>query len=306
MLELLLHVTFIAASALAAGLFAHAVLAFFVQLLRWGLARRRPRWMQAMLAWRSVARVPRAVTGAKTNILPQWIALGLVWGLALKAVATGGLLIGVYLACVGVALYVYLTHRGAASGRATITDAVGELVAAYYSSYLVIPTVFGALDEASKTLSGSKQPGHLLLLDAVQRAISAFNAGQTTEMSLAQLSADAQDPYLTQFVFILRHASESNQQEILGALRSMSERLEQRARLKDKSRVALALVNGTVRFLQTANAVVIALAVIAPFWWNFYAGSASRQAVLMIGTTIALCGSWYFEQQLTQIRERVL
>ncbi len=45
--------------------------------------------------------------------------------------------------------------------------------------------------------------------------------------------------------------------------------------------MALALVRGTVHFLQSANGVVIALAVVAPFWW-------------------------YFENQLQQLRERVL
>jgi hypothetical protein len=118
--------------------------------------------------------------------------------------------------------------------------------------------------------------------------------------------AETRDPYLGQLAFILRHASESNQTEILGALRELSERLDERSRLKDKSRVALALVNGTVRFLQAANGVVIALAVLVPFWWQYYAGAFSHQAILMIGATVALGGSWYFEQQLARIRERVL
>jgi hypothetical protein len=104
----------------------------------------------------------------------------------------------------------------------------------------------------------------------------------------------------------LRHTSESNQKEILNTLRELSNRLDQRKRLKDRSRVALALVSGTVRFLQAANGAVMALAVLASFWWDFYSSSISRQALLMIGGTIAILGSWYFENQLTQLRERVL
>lgn len=304
MLELLLHLTFVGASALAAGLIAYVVLATTMQLIRWVFARRQPRWLRAMRMLR--VRAIKPPTGVKTNALPRWIALGLVLGLALKAFASGGFLVGAYLALVGIALYAYLSRRAASVGHETITDAVGELVAAYYSAYLVIPTVFGALDEAVKTLGGSKHPGHLQLQAAAAHAIRAFNAGQTTEEALDRMVDQARNPYLNQLAFILRHASESNQKEILGALRGLSERLEQRTRLKDKSRVALALVNGTVRFLQAANGAVIALAVFAPFWWDFYATSVTRQMLLMLGATVALGGSWYFEQQLTQIRERVL
>jgi len=142
--------------------------------------------------------------------------------LALKAFITGGALIGIYLTLVAGALFAYLSRQSAAGGRETITDAVGELVAAYYSAYLVVPTVFGALDEALKTLAGSKQPGHLQLQTAAARALSAFNAGRTTEEAVNQMVAETRDPYLGQLAFILRHASDSNQKEILSALRGLS------------------------------------------------------------------------------------
>lgn len=213
---------------------------------------------------------------------------------------TGGILVAVFLIAVGVALYIYLGSRTTSMARAQITDAVAELIAAYYSAYLVIPTVFGALTEASKTQTNA------FLQSAVQRALDAFSTGKTTEEVLAQLDREVQNGYLSQFTFILRHTSESNQKEILNTLRDLSNRLDQRKRLKDRSRVALALVSGTVRFLQTANGAVMALAVLAPFWWNFYSSSISHQALLMIGGAIAILGSWYFENQLTQLRERVL
>jgi hypothetical protein len=217
-----------------------------------------------------------------------------------KAALTAGLLVAIFLIAMGCALYLYLGQRAGSMAREQVTDAVGELIAAYYSAYLVIPTVFGALSEAIKTQTNP------FLQNAVQHALDAFGTGKTAEEVLDQLDREVQNPYLSQFVFILRHTSESNQKEILNTLRDSSNRLDQRKRLKDRSRVALALVSGTVRFLQAANGAVMALAVLAPFWWNFYASSVSRQALLMIGATIALLGSWYFENQLTQLRERVL
>jgi hypothetical protein len=221
-------------------------------------------------------------------------------GLGVKAALTGGWLVAIFLIAVGCALYLYLGQRAGSMAREQVTDAVGELIAAYYSAYLVIPTIFGALSEAIKTQTNP------FLQNAVQHALDAFGTGKTAEEVLDQLDREVQNPYLSQFVFILRHTSESNQKEILNTLRDLSNRLDQRKRLKDRSRVALALVSGTVRFLQAANGAVMALAVLAPFWWNFYASSVSRQALLMIGGTIALLGSWYFENQLTQLRERVL
>ena len=297
MIELLVRILFDGASALAAGLLTYVALSGLVSFGQWVFQRRRPRWLQQIE--RQQKHLP-LVNTKQGNSISRIVILGLAVGLGVKAALTGGWLVAIFLIAVGCALYLYLGQRAGSLAREQVTDAVGELIAAYYSAYLVIPTIFGALSEAIKTQTNP------FLQNAVQRALDAFGTGKTTEEVLEQLDRDVQNPYLSQFVFILRHTSESNQKEILNTLRDLSNRLDQRKRLKDRSRVALALVSGTVRFLQAANGAVMALAVLAPFWWNFYASSVSRQALLMVGGTIALLGSWYFENQLTQLRERVL
>jgi len=297
MVELLVRILFDGASALAAGLLTYVALSGLVSFGQWVFQRRRPRWLQQIE--RQQKHLP-LVNTKQGNSISRIVILGLAVGLGVKAALTGGWLVAIFLIAVGCALYLYLGQRAGSLAREQVTDAVGELIAPYYSAYLVIPTIFGALSEAIKTQTNP------FLQNAVQRALDAFGTGKTTEEVLEQLDRDVQNPYLSQFVFILRHTSESNQKEILNTLRDLSNRLEQRKRLKDRSRVALALVSGTVRFLQAANGAVMALAVLAPFWWNFYASSVSRQALLMVGGTIALLGSWYFENQLTQLRERVL
>ena len=296
MVESLLRWLFIGASAAAAGLGMFVALSSIIGFAQWVYRRRRPIWL------RQLEKQQRALStlAVKHNHLGQLVILGIATALAFKAAITGGILVAIFLVAVGIAFYLYLGSRTTSLAREQVTDAVGELIAAYYSAYLVIPTVFGALSEASMT-----QTNHFLR-NAVQRALDAFSTGKTTEEVLERLDREVQNPYLAQFTFILRHTSESNQREILNTLRELSSRLDQRKRLKDRSRVALALVSGTVRFLQAANAAVMALAVLAPFWWNFYSSSVSRQALLMIAGTIALLGSWYFENQLTQLRERVL
>ncbi len=296
MFESLIHGLFVGASALAAGLGGYVVLSSISSFVQWVYRRRRPNWVRQMEKQQHAL----PVLSVKQNHLGRSITLGIAMILAFKAAVTGGILVAVFLSAVGIALYVYLGSRTTSLAREQATDAVGELIAAYYSAYLVIPTVFGALTEASKTQTNA------FLQSAVQRALDSFSTGKTTEEVLTQLDREVQNAYLSQFAFILRHTSESNQKEILNTLRELSNRLDQRKRLKDRSRVALALVSGTVRFLQAANGAVMALAVLAPFWWNFYSSSISHQALLMIGGAIALLGSWYFENQLTQLRERVL
>jgi Flp pilus assembly protein TadB len=296
MFESLVRILFDGASALAAGLIVYVILSGVAGFGQWIYQRRRPRWLQQLERQQK----PLQSGNTQQGNLGRTVILSFAVGLGLKAALTGGILVAVFLICLGLALYFYLGQRAGSMAREQVTDAVSELVAAYYSAYLVIPTVFGALSEAIKTQTNS------FLQGAVQRALDAFGAGKTSEEVLEQLDREVQNPYLSQFAFILRHTSESNQKEILNTLRDLSNRLDQRKRLKDRSRVALALVSGTVRFLQAANGAVMALAVLAPFWWDFYASSVSRQALLMIGGTIAILGSWYFENQLTQLRERVL
>ena len=296
MFESLLHLVFISASVIAASIFVFLALSTVGQFVRWFLLRRKPWWLRTARGTRETAKI----SGMPSNQMTRLALLCAIIGLAAKAVLTGGLLIGAYLVIVGVALYLFLGRQAYSTAREQISNSIGELVAAYYSSYLVVPTVFNALAEAARTITNPQ------LQSAVQRTLDAFGAGRTTEEALNQLVAEVRDPYIAQLVFILRHTSESNQTEILAALQSLGKRLDQRKRLKDRSRVALALVSGTVRFLQSANGAVIALAVLAPFWWDFYASSISHQSLLMIGATIALMGSWYFENQLQQLRERVL
>lgn len=296
MFESFLRLVFIGASALAAGLGIYVALSTITNLVGWIYQRRRPAWLRQL----ETRQKQLQTIAPKGNNLGRFVILGIAVGLAIKAVLTGGFLVAVFLVAVGMALYFYLGTRATSRAHEQVTDAVGELVAAYYSAHLVIPTVFGALAEALKTQTNP------ILKAALERALAAFGTGKLTEEVLDQLEQEVHNPYLSQFTFILRHASESNQKEILNTLRDLTNRLEQRKRLKDRSKVALALVSGTVRFLQAANGAVMALAVLAPFWWDFYASSISRQSLLMIGGTIALLGSWYFENQLTQLRERVL
>lgn len=296
MFESVIRILFDGASALGAGLIVYVVLSTMAGFAQWIYQRRRPRWLRQLEGQRKS--LPPLYQ--KRGDVGRLLILSAAGGLALKAALTGGVLVSIFLGAVGAALYFYTGTRATSLAHERVTDGVGELVAAYYSAYLVIPTVFGALAEAIKTLTNP------FLQSAVQRALDAFGTGKTSEQVLEQLDREVQNPYLSQFAFILRHTSESNQKEILNTLRELTGRLEQRKRLKDRSRVALALVSGTVRFLQAANGAVMVLAVLAPFWWGYYASSVSRQALLMIGGITAMLGSWYFENQLAQLREREL
>ena len=215
MFESLLRLVFVGASGLAASSFVYVTLSTLVQFVRWFHVRRKPWWLR--MAQRP--RVTSKQAGRSSNPLTRLALPVAVGGLAVKAALTGSFLIAIYLGVIGTVLYLYLEQQSSSQAHEKITGAIGDLVAAYYSSYLVVPTVFGALMEAGKTIS------NLQLQAAVQRALDAFSAGRTTEEALDQLVADIGDPYVAQFAFILRHTSESNQTEILAALQSLGKTL---------------------------------------------------------------------------------
>lgn len=302
MLEVL-HLVFVVAVGSSAALLSYVTLSTLVSLGHWVIIRRTPLWLRT---WRGQMRQVQTRSSRRPIAWPQWLALAGASALALKALSTGGVVVGLFLFLTGGGLYYLLGRHSQAASRHVITNAVGEFVTAFYSAFLISPTVFTAMQEAVRAIENSRQPGSREIYLAAQQAIAAFNAGQLTDQALKQMIQRVRDPYLNQFAFIVRHAVAGNQQEILAALRDLSTRLEQRQRLYDRSKVSLALVSGTVRFLQAANAIVISLAVLAPFWWDYYSAYLSRQTLLVLVITAALGGSWYFEQQVEQLRQRVI
>ena len=137
---------------------------------QWIYQRRRPRWLRQLEGQRK----PLPPLYQKRGDVGRLLILSAAVGLALKAALTGGVLVSIFLGAVGAALYFYTGTRATSLAHEQVTDGVGELVAAYYSAYLVIPTVFGALSEAIKTLTNP------FLQSAVQRALDAFGTGKTS------------------------------------------------------------------------------------------------------------------------------
>ncbi|MCL4499303.1 MAG: hypothetical protein M1335_03545, partial [Chloroflexi bacterium] len=180
MFEPFIRLAFIGASALAAGLGIYVLLSVTANLAGWIYQRRRPTWLRQL----ETRQKQMQVFSPKQSSLGRLVILGIAVGLAIKAVLTGGFLVAVFLVAVGMALYIYLGTRATSLAHEQVTDAVGELVAAYYSAHLVIPTVFGALSEALKTQTNP------ILQAALERALAAFGTGKLTEDVLDQLEQE--------------------------------------------------------------------------------------------------------------------
>ncbi|MBI3913106.1 MAG: hypothetical protein HY327_02750 [Chloroflexi bacterium] len=287
-----LYAIVIGGCALGAGLLVNLVISQSVTFLERAWRRGLGRVLRQTVsgsASGSTIRVPWS--------LAQLLAVAAASVLAIKSAMTGGVIIAIYLALVGIFLGWFFGKREGASTRERTTGDIVQLVVEFQSVYRVTRTVFGAFTE---TVDGIVNP---ILKIAVQRAIDAFNTGKRMEDALNQVASDVPNPYLAQLVFILTRAPQSSEEVVQNALKDLSERLRQHQRLSDRSRVSLALVSGTVRFLQAANGAVLLVCVLAPLWWDYY---RTHPAVLIVGATLALFGSWYFENQLRLLHERVV
>jgi len=279
--------------------------------LAWGLADlaralwrlRRRRWervVQRYFAQPAPAYADRqagkpAARGSGRLTPPLIAGLGLV--LAAKALADAPL-VAAYLAGAGLVMARYLSRAQARGAQALLTAQVGDLVSAYRSVYLVNPALFPALEEAARNLD---EP----LKNMLQRAIQANQMRIPPERIFADLRRVG-NPYLNQFLFILERAPESDAAAVSAALAELEARLRQRAHLQGRAKVALAMLSGTVRFLQGANLAAILIALWLPLFWNFYASSLQRQGIFLAAVTAVLVGSVYFDQELAKLQERVL
>ncbi len=109
MFESVIRLLFVGASGIAGGLGAFVVLSAFINFARWVVERRRPRWLQIVMA-RSRPSI-KTVTPQSSGFT-RWILLGLAAGLAFKAALTGGVLIAIFLAALGLALYFWFSRLG--------------------------------------------------------------------------------------------------------------------------------------------------------------------------------------------------
>ena len=297
--ELILRGLIVLGAALAVGLTVGGGLNALAALARTVLRRRHTRLERLLRYYR--APTPDALPSARAlapavSRMPL-ILLAATLALALKTALTGSPLIGLFLAALGFVGQRYLAAQATQRGRRRALAAhVPRLVEAFRSAYLVESAVFPALASARQEIESPA------LGAALERANDAFRAGRTLDAAFAPLD-ELDDPYLRQFVFILRRAPHADAAAVSRALEDLARRLATRRRLAGQMRIALASVGGTTRFLGAANAAAFVAVLTMPFLWNFF----TAQALIFIAASSAVAAAlFYFDLRVRMLEEMAL
>jgi hypothetical protein len=68
----------------------------------------------------------------------------------------------------------------------------------------------------------------------------------------------------------------------------------------------LALLKGTVRFLQAANLTAIMASVALPMWRDFFTSTLQRRGKFLAATLFLTLASLYFDQEIGMQEEKAL
>jgi len=209
-------------------------------------------------------------------------------------------LMGAYLAGAGFLLTRYLQDRGRRTTEKRIDAQVKELVTEFRSRYQLKPSVFGTLEEV---VEGLEEPLRGLIDQAVKRY---YVTGSAREAFLTLRSSSEHHPYLCQFIFIVERADKASREALQEALGDLEERMEERHRLRGRTRIALALLRGEARFLQGANVAAIGAATFVPVLREFYMSTMARQGIFIAAVSAVLAVSIYFDQEVRMLEEGIL
>jgi hypothetical protein len=263
------------------------------------IAARRRSWLDKLWDrnFKVVSPAHATVTvRAKQSPMPFVIG-GVSLLLAIKATLTGNLFVGVALivAGAGTAWYMMYQANHTAQGK-DLTEAVERMLTAFRSHYTLNGAAFAAMEG---TFPDIQSP---YLEELVRNAISTFRLQGDKGEALEWLTK-AHNTYLDQFVFILNRESQSSPQAVSRMLEALVKRLGAKRRLDRRLKVAVAPLEGTVRFLEAANVIAILVVVNVPFWWGYY---ASAPLVLLVGLAGAVGASLYFDYRIHVLSDRAL
>lgn len=286
---------FAATLAAGTGIAIHLALSELLTLARRYAGGRRLRLVGGPAVNKEAIPSPSDVKRRWVTYLP--LAASVVAGGSIFASAP---LMGSYLVGAGYLLTLYLQGRGRSVRVRKIDDQVKELVTDFQSRYQLRPSVFGTLEEVVERL---EEPLRGLIEQAVKRY---YVTGSVREAFLTLRSSSDHHPYLCQFIFIVERADKASREALQEALSDLEERMEQRHRLRGRTRIALALLMGEARFLQGANVAAIGAATFVPVLREFYVSTMARQGIFIAAVSAVLAASIYFDQEVRMLEERVL
>jgi Flp pilus assembly protein TadB len=215
-----------------------------------------------------------------------------------EPVPTPPILVCGYILAAGVLISIYLIRsRGLPRGQ--LDRQVGQLVASYRSIYQLKPTIFSALDEAKSKVD---EP----LRGYITAAVQAFYITARPDKALEELRRRANNPYINQFIYILRMGELGRKGTVLKALDDLGERLRRAEDLRRESAVSLTVITSQTRIIQAISLFIVFIIALIPQLRSAYTISWGRQLLFIVIVSIGVLTSYYIEQQVSSLQERIL
>jgi hypothetical protein len=173
------------------------------------------------------------------------------------------------------------------------------LVASFRSIYQLKPTIFSALDEAKSKVD---EP----LRSYVTAAVQAFYITARQDKALEELRRRADNPYINQFIYILRMSELGRKETVLQALDDLGERLRRAEDLRRESEVSLTVITSQTRIIQGISLFIVFVIALIPQLRSAYTISWGQQLLFIVIASIGVLTSYYIEQQVSKLKERIL
>ena len=93
---------------------------------------------------------------------------------------------------------------------------------------------------------------------------------------------------------------------VVDEVQRIEDDLKERDRLAGQARASLALIKGTVKFLQAANLAAVAAAIALPMWRDFFTSTLQRRGTFLAATAFMVLASLYFDQEIGLQEEKAL
>ena len=260
----------------------------------------RPRWRSALemfFARDEAGERERKPDSAGTFLgpLPFLPALS---GIIL-AVAMRDPLLSPYLVFLGTGLTYLFRKRRTRKSQAAITNQVKALVVLFRSRFAVGESSFSVLVEIEDDLPKGA------VARVVRQAVNAYQTSASVEKALAPLRG-LHNPYLARLAMVLETSGSASTEAIIDEVEHIEDDLKERNRLAGQARASLALLKGTVRFLQAANLAAVAAAVALPMWRDFFTSTLQRRGTFLAATAFLVLASLYFDQEIGLQEEKAL
>lgn len=182
--------------------------------------------------------------------------------------------------------------------RLLITGQVADLVSSFKSVFRIRPTVFNALEEATKKIPAP-------VGTAVSHAVTTFYVTALPARAWSELRDRVQDPYMEQFVYILQRGEDAKHDDIMVALEGLSKRLRRARELRDQSEVNMTVVTGQTRIIQIIALSMIAVIGAVPMLRELYEIQWGQMMFIIIAG-VSVATSYVIERKAVTLKEKVL